>query len=170
MTGSNLHTWIAASEDSYPVSLWVLGLVLITIISYRSYATYIRLGDFPGPTFAGFTRLWMVSALYSEQCATWYLDINTRYGESFIPTVHASFLLLTREGSLARIGPNNLLTSDPDIFRQILNVHSGYKRGRWFDCLRINPFRANLITETDEKIHNRLRKQMAAGVSTSVFA
>lgn len=68
-------------------------------------------------------------------------------------------------GPLARIGPNNLITSDPEIFRHILGVRSSYQRGPWFDCLRLDPHRANLITERDRKTHNVLRAQMSAGVS-----
>lgn len=67
-------------------------------------------------------------------------------------------------GKLARIGPKNLLTSDPEIFRQVLGIRSAYERGTWFDCLRILPHRANLITERNRTIHNSMRKQMAAGV------
>ncbi|GAD97232.1 putative P450 monooxygenase [Paecilomyces variotii No. 5] len=66
-------------------------------------------------------------------------------------------------GPLARIGPNNLITSDPEIFRHILSVRSNYQRGPWFDCLRLDPHRANLITERDIKTHNVLRAQMSAG-------
>ena len=65
---------------------------------------------------------------------------------------------------LARIGPNNLLTSDPDVFRQMMNVHTKYERANWFDSLRIMPHRANLITERNRSVHDPLRKKLAAGV------
>jgi hypothetical protein len=71
-------------------------------------------------------------------------------------------------GPLARIGPNHLITSDPELFRHILGVRSTYQRGVWFDCLRLNPFHANLITERDRKKHNALRAQLTAGVSPCV--
>lgn len=69
-------------------------------------------------------------------------------------------------GSLARIGPNHLLTSDPEVWRRILGARSNYERGPWFDHLRLNPHTANLITERNIRKHNALRYQMAAGVST----
>ncbi|TVY51209.1 Cytochrome P450 monooxygenase gsfF [Lachnellula cervina] len=66
-------------------------------------------------------------------------------------------------GPLARIGPNHLLLSDPDAIRKMLAARSLYTRGPWYDSLRIDPHRANLITERDEKKHRVLRQQMAAG-------
>jgi len=68
-------------------------------------------------------------------------------------------------GPLARIGPNHLLLSDPEAIRKMLAARSLYTRGPWYDSLRIDPHRANLITERDEKKHRVLRQQMAAGVS-----
>ncbi|KAF2188485.1 putative benzoate 4-monooxygenase cytochrome P450 [Zopfia rhizophila CBS 207.26] len=109
------------------------------------YTAHTHLHGFPGPRLAAYTRLWMVEALRSEKCSTWYLETNERYGP------------------LARIGPNNLLTSDPEVFRQVLGARSKYERGTWFDCLRLDPHRANLITERDRIVHNQLRAKMAAG-------
>ena len=72
----------------------------------------------------------------------------------------------SRLGPLSRVGPNHLLTNDPDTFRKILAARSKYERGAWFDSLRLNPKRANLITERDSARHNMLRYQMAPGVRT----
>lgn len=68
-------------------------------------------------------------------------------------------------GPLARVGPNHLMTSDPEIFRHVLGARSTYERGGWFDCLRIDPHQPDLIIERDRTTHNALRAQMAAGVS-----
>jgi hypothetical protein len=32
-------------------------------------------------------------------------------------------------GSLARVGPNELITSDPEVLQRIMAVRSGYTRG-----------------------------------------
>ncbi|KAI4172463.1 MAG: hypothetical protein LQ343_003553 [Gyalolechia ehrenbergii] len=66
-------------------------------------------------------------------------------------------------GSLARIGPNHLITSDPALTQRILSVGSRYKRAKWFDALRIDPHVANIVSERDPTNHSRLRYIMSAG-------
>ena len=53
---------------------------LSVYIIYSTYRSYARLSGLPGPPFAAFTRLSMVLALCSEECATWYLETNEKYG------------------------------------------------------------------------------------------
>lgn len=67
-------------------------------------------------------------------------------------------------GPLARIGPNHLLTSDPITTQKILGVRSKYTRGPWYDSLRIDPHRTNLVTERDSRRHNDLRQRLSFGV------
>ena len=71
-------------------------------------------------------------------------------------------------GSLARIGPKHLLTDDPNLIRKILAVRSRYSRGPWFDSIRIDPHIPNIVSERDEKSHNRLRSKLSASVSHSL--
>ncbi|KAI0547221.1 putative benzoate 4-monooxygenase cytochrome P450 [Xylaria curta] len=87
----------------------------------------------------------MVQALRSEACNIWYQEVNHKYGP------------------IARIGPNHLVTNDPNVFRTILGAHSKSERGPWFDSLRINRHRANLITDRDRAHHEMLRSKLAAG-------
>ncbi|KAJ9203965.1 hypothetical protein DTO166G4_2685 [Paecilomyces variotii] len=116
--------------------LYLLGLKIVH---------YIRLRHIRGPWWAAITRIWMLGALASEDSSNIYIRVNRKYGP------------------LARIGPNHLLLSDPDSIRSILAARSRYTRGPWYDALRIHPHRANLITERDERKHQKLRHQMAAG-------
>ncbi|KAL9639808.1 MAG: hypothetical protein Q9204_000948 [Flavoplaca sp. TL-2023a] len=83
--------------------------------------------------------------LASEDSPNRYIAVNDQYGP------------------LARIGPNHLLTNDPETFRRILMARSKYERGPWFDSLRLDPNRANLITEKNTARHSTLRSQMAPG-------
>lgn len=73
-------------------------------------------------------------------------------------------MLIIPLGHLARIGPNHLITNDPETFKQILKPYSGYERGPWFDCLRLDPNKGNLITERNIRVHNTLRSQLKSGV------
>jgi hypothetical protein len=153
-------------------SVWSIPAFMITSCAFLAYilfssiyVAHTHLSDIPGPVVAPYSRIWMLLALISENCNIWYYETNRKYGKYTAEISHITRLIKYLLGVLARIGPNHLLTSDPDIFRQILNVRSEYERGSWFDCLRLNPYRANLITERDRVVHNQLRRQMAAGVS-----
>lgn len=68
-------------------------------------------------------------------------------------------------GSLARIGPNDLITSDPEVLRKMNAVRSPYRRSNWYVGMRLDPNRENVESERDEEKHALLRAKMAAGVS-----
>jgi hypothetical protein len=53
-------------------------------------------------------------------------------------------------GSLARIGPNMLLTDDPVLLRRISASRSPYTKGAWYDGVRLDPDLNNTISEKDE--------------------
>lgn len=68
-------------------------------------------------------------------------------------------------GPLARIGPNELVTSDPVLLRRMLGVRSKYKRSDWYIAMRFDPRRDNVLSQQDNDLHHVLRTKMAAGVS-----
>lgn len=49
--------------------------------------------------------------------------------------------------------------------RRMLGVRSEYRRSDWYDGMRFNPFRDNVLSCRDEDEHAKLRSKMAAGVS-----
>ncbi len=67
-------------------------------------------------------------------------------------------------GPLVRVGPNELITGDPDILRKIQAIRSPYRRSNWYDALRIDPTHNNVLSERNDEKHNALRAKMAAGV------
>ncbi len=183
MDGSKLTVTLGWAYEHVAL---VTAVVCITCaLYYLGSSIIVAHGDlarFPGPWYAKYSRLWMLQALWSEACNVWYQDVNEKYGmyapiishryvielfNSFYSSSSSSISLTPplETGPLARIGPNNLITSDPDIFRHMLSVRSQYERGKWFDFLRLNPHKANLITERNRIVHNKLRARMAAGVS-----
>lgn len=74
-------------------------------------------------------------------------------------------LLNDKYGPLARIGPNELICSDADTMRRIASVRSKYTRGGFYDAMKFNPVKDNLLSTRDEKVHNELKAKTAAGVS-----
>ncbi|KAI9659587.1 MAG: hypothetical protein M1831_003668 [Alyxoria varia] len=73
-------------------------------------------------------------------------------------------------GPLARIGPNHVITNDPEVTRKILAVRSRYRRARWFDAMSIDPHIRNIISEKDSEKHNQLRSKLASSYSSKALA
>lgn len=71
----------------------------------------------------------------------------------------------SKYGSLARIGPNDLVTSDPSVVRRILSVRSPYTRSDFYDGMRTEPGVDSILSQRDDEKHNILRTKMAAGYS-----
>lgn len=90
-------------------------------------------------------------------------EVCQKYGKS----THASHhCVLINSGSLARIGPNTLVTSDPEQMRKMLGVRTQYKRSDWYVAMRLDPSRDNVLSERNDEKHNELRAKMAAGVKS----
>lgn len=68
-------------------------------------------------------------------------------------------------GPLARIGPNELVTSDPGLLRKMLNVRTRYRRSDWYIGMRFDPHSDNILSQRDNALHHSLRSRMSAGVS-----
>lgn len=64
------------------------------------------------------------------------------------------------------MGPDYLITSDPDLMKRMLNVRTPYKRSDWYNGMRLDPSRDNVLSMRDDDLHAKLRSKMAAGVRT----
>ena len=73
--------------------------------------------------------------------------------------------LIIELGSLVRVGPNHLVTDDPDVLRKMSAVRSPYRRSIWYEGLRLEHDYFNLISERSEARHSDMRAKMAPGVS-----
>jgi hypothetical protein len=71
-------------------------------------------------------------------------------------------------GNVVRIAPNSIIISDPDVSRDVLAVGSKFKRGPWFDSLRLNPCASNVVSQRNPAIHQEMRAMLAPGVSFRV--
>jgi hypothetical protein len=125
------------------VAILSILLAIYTIDTFRTGLFHLQ--HFRGPWWSRYTRLWICKALASGNSAQIFVDINKKYGP------------------VARIGPNNLVTDDPEFTRRILAARSHYTRGPWFDSIKINPHVSNIVSERHPGKHNHLRYQMSAG-------
>ncbi|KAL9121435.1 MAG: hypothetical protein Q9187_002005 [Circinaria calcarea] len=126
--------------------IFIVSLVLKTIFWWGFIFEQLwPLSDIPGPRWAAYTRFWLIKTLASGHSAEKFVDINKRYGP------------------IARIGPNHLLTDDPDLTRRILAAGSRYTRAPWFDSIKINPHEPNIVSERDTRKHNQLRYKLSNG-------
>jgi cytochrome P450 len=125
---------------------WSIALYY-TLSIIRRITAYHRLAHIPGPDIAGWTRLWMVYVNSSGRNHTVLYDATVQYGP------------------LVRIGPNHLLTSDPELLRQMQAPRSPYRRSIWYTTFRFKPRADNIISVVNEEVHDGLRKKMSAGYS-----
>ena len=122
----------------------LVSIAALTLIQSTAASTF-HLRSFSGPWWAAYTRLWLCKTLSSTNSAQVFVDVNKKYG------------------SIARIGPNHLVTDDPELTRRILAVGSKWRRGPWFDAIRIDPRVPNIVSERDPHKHNTMRRRMSAG-------
>ncbi|KAI9817913.1 MAG: hypothetical protein M1832_004533 [Thelocarpon impressellum] len=119
-----------------------LGLVVFVVQSVRSY---LRLRHIQGPLLASWSQAWIVKGTLGGRMHLDLLEASEKYG------------------ALARIGPNNILTHDPDIIRRMSAVRSPYIKSDWWDGMKLDPGQDNILSQQDEAKHSALRMKMAAG-------
>ncbi|KAK1543408.1 hypothetical protein CPAR01_04041 [Colletotrichum paranaense] len=183
--GSFYNHW-----DRHPT--WTLLATLFVIfVLFRVYETtrqYRRLRHFKGPPLAAVSKSWLLKTVTGSRGHLEFYNVTKKYvlAESYnvggnslsrqimvylkvFQTAGAHELEADRsstcKGSLARIGPNDLLNDDPGLMRRMLGVRSEYRRSDWYDGMRFNPSRDNVLSCRDEDEHTKLRSKMAAGYS-----
>jgi hypothetical protein len=68
-------------------------------------------------------------------------------------------------GDIARVGPNDLITSDPDLMKHMLNVRTRFQRSSWYDAMRLDPTKDNVLSQRNDDLHASTRSKMAAAYS-----
>lgn len=109
-----------------------------------AFCTWHRLRNIPGPFLGSFSYLWLAWAATSKRQEEIYRDINSSYGP------------------LARVGPNELITDDPDLLRKLGAARGRYGKDKWYISSRFNPYQETLGTVLDNNAHDRIRAQVTA--------
>ncbi|CAK7269790.1 hypothetical protein SEPCBS57363_003778 [Sporothrix epigloea] len=123
----------------------LLALVLLAYTAASTIKSWHRLRHIPGPPGVGYSKWWLLR--------------NTLGGHLHLATKAAC----KEYGPLVRVGPNQVVTNDPDVLRRIWAVRSPYKKGPFYDAVRFNPERDNLISMRNDTLHAELRAKMAFG-------
>lgn len=82
-----------------------------------------------------------------------------RSGIAHLKYVDLSF----RYGALVRIGPNDLLSADPDHLRRMSAARSSYERSSWYKATRLDPYHDMMGSTMDKAAHAALRSKTVAG-------
>ncbi|OJJ60268.1 hypothetical protein ASPSYDRAFT_57695 [Aspergillus sydowii CBS 593.65] len=120
-----------------PIALWFI----------QSLRSYLRLRQFPGPPVAAWSKLWMMR--------------STLHGRMHLDVAEAC----KQYGHLTRIGPNDLVTDDPQIIRKISAVRSPYTRSDWYNATAFSHSLNHVFCERNEERHVELRNKLVPGYS-----
>ncbi|KAI1375115.1 cytochrome P450 [Hypoxylon crocopeplum] len=129
------------------LALIIGGLFVLHFVA-QTFISWYRLRQFKGPRLAAFSRLWIVGAIASERPDIRYRETQDRYG-----------------APLVRIAPDTLITDDVEVVRRINSVRNGYSRSTWYHSFRIFPSQHNMISTTDDGLHDFIKSRTSAGYS-----
>ncbi|KAH8887290.1 pisatin demethylase [Thozetella sp. PMI_491] len=141
--------WSDLLAADYP-ALRVGAAVVLLFVLWSAASTvrqYYRLRHIKGPAGSGISKWWQIRKITSGRTQLDLYEVCQKYGE------------------LARIAPDELLTSDPDLIKHMTGARSQYKRSYWYYAMRFNPARDNVLSMIDDEQHRILRAKMSHGYS-----
>ncbi|KAK0719109.1 cytochrome P450 [Lasiosphaeris hirsuta] len=124
---------------------------LVALVAYYTLSSIIawhRLRHFKGPPLASFSYLWMARTALSGEAWKIHFDNSSKYGEPLI-----------------RIGPDVLITDEPDIIRCMGAARSPYRRSSWYNAFRTDPYFHSMLSTQDEDYHQDLKSRTAPAYS-----
>ncbi|KAI0126728.1 cytochrome P450 [Xylariales sp. AK1849] len=138
-----MGTLAAAAQDAGPGSFAVPFLVIAFIALFvYEFRSWYRLRHIPGPFLASISIAWMVRRALSGRFHEHLKDVSEKYGP------------------LVRIGPNELLSTDPEVLRMMSAARSPYTKGLFYETGRIIPGENTVVSLRDEHEHKVLRAKM----------
>lgn len=122
----------------------VLGIAaLVTWYFVSTFFTWWRLRHIPGPFVAKFSYLWLGRTTHSGKQYYVHRELHKKYGP------------------LVRIGPNYIITDEPDVIKSISSARSAYHRDGWYSTGRFNPYRDNLFTKLEPSVHSKAKLRLS---------
>ncbi|KAK1851996.1 cytochrome p450 [Colletotrichum chrysophilum] len=142
-------TFLTSSTAHFSSLVFTSRLFYVAIVSYFLIAivrSWSRLWHLPGPFPCSFSYWPMFrirchgSRAYSE-----YARLTAQYGK------------------LVRIGPNDVITSDPELIRRMSAAKSTYERSSWYKATRLDPYHDMMGSVLDKSAHHSLRTKLSPG-------
>ncbi len=133
---------------------WALAALAAFLLAYLISAVlaWNRLRHFPGPFLGSFSYLWIIRTSYSGQMGQRFHQAQTAYDSSGNGTT-----------TTIRIGPNELLTSDPSAIRRANAARTLYRRSAWYKMSTVDPYDDAMLNVLDGATHDRIKAQTAPG-------
>ncbi|KAM7221203.1 Pisatin demethylase [Rhypophila decipiens] len=126
---------------------WPLAAAAVAIYLARMLYTYYRLSQFKGPFGVGFSETphsWQISKPDTHE---WYRHVTETYGP------------------IARIGPNTLITSHPDVWMHVSSKSAYTKTEYYYKAMRLEHRRDNVFTMTNNAEHEKRRRAIGPAYS-----
>ncbi|CAJ2499709.1 Uu.00g025620.m01.CDS01 [Anthostomella pinea] len=117
-------------------------VIFLTVILARGLWSWYRLRHLPGPFLAFVSSIWMVRKALSGRFHEHRRDVPREYG------------------SLVRIGPNDLISTDTNVLRMMSAVRSPYTKGIFYETGRIIPEENTVVSLRNDAEHRALRAKM----------
>jgi hypothetical protein len=127
------------------ISLSNLGVLLVTYYILTSLLSWYRLRKLPGNFLARFSYIPMALIARSGRTNELYADMAEQHGPLFV------------------IGPNDLMTSDPELLRRMSMARSPYRRSSWYKSISLDPYVDSSVSTLDTGAHDRLKAKIAFG-------
>jgi hypothetical protein len=126
------------------IALGLQLLVLYWVVS--TLAAWYPLRNFRGPRLAAFSWLWVFKTTAGGKAYQVHMRLQDKYGDK-----------------LLRIGPNMLITAEPDIIRRMSAARSRYTKSSWYNAIRMDPYQHTMLSTTDTAFHDSVKATVAAG-------
>lgn len=131
---------------SWEAVFWLASALLFCYVVALNVASYRRLRHIPGPFLGAVSYLWLVRNIVAGWTAPAYAQLHARYGP------------------LVRVGPNEVLTDDPDALRQVNGARGAYARAPWYQGLKFDRF-DQMASTVDTPTHDALKARLLGGYS-----
>lgn len=128
-----------------PLWAWAAALFVLWYVS-SAIATWYRLRHVPGPFLARFSYIWTTYCIVTGRIWSAYVDLN-------------------KYGPVVRVGPNYVVTSDPDVLRSIAAARSRYVRDDWYRGARFHPDYEHMGMIIDNDEHDQVKAKTAGAYS-----
>ncbi|KAI1336112.1 BcABA1, cytochrome P450 monooxygenase [Xylariaceae sp. FL0016] len=128
----------------------LLGPIAIIVASgycISIFVAWYRLRHLPGPFLASLSSIWY--ALLASSGGQ-YEGFNA---------------LFEKHGGLVRIGPNLLVTNDPEVISGMTGHKSTWVRDDWYKGGRIDPYHTTMFSMVEPKSHDRVKARLARAYS-----